>query len=254
MATGYAHVGVIGAMAEEVDRVQSQLDTASVTQANRHTYHHGTLAGQRITIVQSRIGKVAAALAAASLIRDHHVDAIVFTGMAGALDADLRIGDVVVGTELLQHDLAGPPLMFARSEIPLLGVSELPTDGALTAAAVTAARDFVDNGLSAVVSDGQLSELGIGRPSVYSGQGATGDEFIEGDAKQIVRDRAPKAMCVDMESAAIAQACYEMGDVPFCALWAIADLAGGSASINFPKFLDQMVSHYSYEILRRMFA
>jgi adenosylhomocysteine nucleosidase len=241
-------------MAEEVERLHHHLDAETVTEHAGRRYRHGTLEGQRVTIVQSRIGKVAAALTAASLIRDHEVDAIIFTGIAGALSDDLAIGDVVVATELVQHDLAGPPAMFARGEIPLLGVVELPTDASLTAAAVQAARSFIDDGLDAVVTPEQLAGLGIGRPSVHTGQVATGDEFIEGELKAVVRTRTPSAVCVDMEGAAVAQVCHELGGVPLCVVRAISDLAGGTASIDFPKFLDQLASHYSYEILRRMLA
>ncbi len=254
MPLGYRHIGVIGAMAEEVDRLHHHLVAETVTERAGRTYRHGMLEGQRVTVVQSRIGKVAATLTAAALIGDHDVDAIVFTGIAGALHDGLAIGDVVVATELVQHDLAGPPEMFARSEIPLLGVVELPTDPGLTAAAVAAARAFVDDGLGAVVTPGQRAALGVDRPSVHRGQVATGDEFIEGDLKELVRRRAPRALCVDMEGAAVAQVCHELDGVPLCVIRAISDLAGGTASVDFPKFLDQMASHYSYEILRRMFA
>lgn len=254
MSIGYPHVGVIGAMAEEVDRLHHHLDAESSTEHAGRIYRHGLLQGQRVTVVQSRIGKVAAALTAASLIRDHQVDAIVFTGIAGALDDRLAIGDVVVATELVQHDLAGPPEMFARGEIPLLGVVELGTDESLSAAAVVAATDFVTAGWESIVSPAQLVELGIDRPTVHIGQVATGDEFIEGGLKQIVRERTPGAICVDMEGAAVAQVCHELGGVPLCVIRAISDLAGGTASVDFPKFLDQLASHYSYEILRRMFC
>jgi adenosylhomocysteine nucleosidase len=254
MATEYEHVGVIGAMAEEVERLHHHLAAETVTEQAGRVYRHGTIADQRVTVVQSRIGKVAAALTAASLIRDHDVDAIVFTGIAGALHDALAIGDVVVATELVQHDLAGPPQMFVRGEIPLLGVVELPTDPGLTAAAVAAARDFVDDDLGSVLSAEQLARLGIGRPHVHTGQVATGDEFIEGELKDVVRARTPEALCVDMEGAAVAQVCHELGGVPLCVIRAISDLASGTASVDFPKFLDQLASHYSYEILRRMFA
>ena len=254
MAIGYEHVGVIGAMAEEVDRLHRHLDAETVTEDAGRTYRHGRLDGQRVTVVQSRIGKVAAALTAASLVRDHGVDAIVFTGIAGALHESLAIGDVVVATELVQHDLAGPPSMFVRGEIPLLDVVELPTDPGMTATAVAAALDFIDHGLSAVAPPEVLEGLGIGRPSVHTGQVATGDEFIEGELKQVVRRRAPDALCVDMEGAAVAQVCHELGGVPLCVIRAISDLASGTASIDFPRFLDRLASHYSYEILRRMVA
>jgi adenosylhomocysteine nucleosidase len=89
---------------------------------------------------------------------------------------------------------------------------------------------------------------------VHTGQVATGDEFIEGDLKEIVRRRAPNAVCVDMEGAAVAQVCHELGGVPLCVIRAISDLASGTASVDFPRFLDQLASYYSEEILRRMFA
>ncbi len=254
MAIGYEHVGVIGAMAEEVDRLHRHLDAETVTEDAGRTYRHGRLDGQRVTVVQSRIGKVAAALTAASLVRDHGVDAIVFTGIAGALHESLAIGDVVVASELVQHDLAGPPSMFVRGEIPLLDVVELPTDPGMSAAAVAAALDFITDGLAAVAPPEVLEGLGIGRPSVHTGQVATGDEFIEGDLKQIVRRRTPDALCVDMEGAAVAQVCHELGGVPLCVIRAISDLASGTASVDFPRFLDRLASHYSHEILRRMFA
>lgn len=254
MAIGHRHVGVIGAMAEEIEHLHRHLEAESITEHAGRRYRHGRLAGQRVTVVQSRIGKVAAALTAASLVRDHDVDAIVFTGIAGALDDRLAIGDVVVATDLVQHDLAGPPEMFARGEIPLLGVAELPTDPALSAAAVAAATDFLGHGLDAIVSSEQLAELGIGRPVVHTGQVATGDEFIEGDRKEVVRRHAPDAVCVDMEGAAVAQVCHELGGVPLCVIRAISDLAGGTASVDFPRFLGLLASHYSDEILRRMFA
>ncbi len=254
MPLGHRHVGVIGAMAEEVDRLHHHLDTDSVTEHAGRVYRSGLLAGQRVTVVQSRIGKVAATLTAASLIRDHHVDAIVFTGIAGALHDQLAIGDVVVASELVQHDLAGPPEMFARGEIPLLGVVELATDESMTRAAVDAATAFVGDGLDRVVTSAQLAELGIGRPTVHVGQVATGDEFIEGGLKDLVRQRTPDAICVDMEGAAVAQVCHELGGVPLCVIRSISDLSSGTASVDFPKFLDLLASHYSYEILSRMFT
>ena len=254
MAIGYRHVGVIGAMAEEVDRLHQRLDADSVTEHAGRRYRHGLLAGQRVTVVQSRIGKVAATLTAASLVRDHDVDAIVFTGLAGALHDRLAIGDVVVATDLVQHDLAGPPQMFVRGEIPLLGVVDLPTDAGLTAVAIAAANDFLGDGLDSIVTSEQLAELGVGRPVVHTGRVATGDEFIEGDLKEVVRRRVPDAVCVDMEGAAVAQVCHELGGVPLCVIRAISDLASGTASVDFPRFLDRLASHYSEEILCRMFA
>ena len=254
MTGAYSHIGVIGALPEEVERLHELLADETITEHVGRRFHSGRLGEQRVTLVQSRIGKVAAAVTASTLIRDFAVDAIVFTGVAGALSADLSVGDVVIASELIQHDLQGPPELFARGEIPLLRVIELPTDEALSAAAVVAARAFVESGFGDIVTEEALADLGIDRPSVHVGQIATGDEFIHGDLKELVRTRVPNAICVDMEGAAVAQVCLEHGGVPLCVIRSISDLASGTASIDFPLFLDTLARHYSAEILSRMFA
>ena len=253
MRRPYAHVGVIGAMPEEVQRLHELLVDESITEHLGRRFHSGMLGEQPVTLVQSRIGKVAAAVTALTLLREFDVDAIVFTGVAGALADDLRVGDLVVAADLIQHDLQGPPSMFARGEIPLSGVVEIRTDADLTERALRASRAFVAD-IDTVMSERRRSELGIGRPSVHVGQIATGDEFIEHDLKTIVRSRTPDALCVDMESAAVAQVCLEHGGVPLCVIRSISDLAGGTASLDFPIFLEQLARHYSAEILTRMFS
>ena len=254
MTGAHAHIGVIGALAEEVDRLHELLTEETITEQVGRRFHTGRLGEQRVTLVQSRIGKVAATVTASTLIRDFAVDAIIFTGVAGAMSDDLRVGDVVVASELIQHDLQGPPELFARGEIPLLNVAVLPTDHALAAAAVAAANDFAESGFGGIATTDALTRLGIDRPTVHVGQIATGDEFIHGVLKAVVRSRTPDAICVDMEGAAVAQVCLEHGGVPLCVIRAISDLASGTASVDFPLFLDSLARHYSAEILTRMFA
>jgi adenosylhomocysteine nucleosidase len=253
MSTGHEHIGVIAAMPDEVRDLDELLVDRHVTEAVGRRFHHGRLGEQRLTLVESRIGKVAAAVTAMTLIRDHDVDAIVFTGIAGGLADHLAIGDVVVATELIQHDLQGPPEMFVRGEIPLSGVVEIRTDEALTSAAAAAARAFVDD-IETVVTAERRAEIGVGVPSVHLGQIATGDEFIEGELKAVVRSRTPRALCVDMEAAAVAQVSLEHGGVPLCVIRSISDLADGSASMEFPVFLEALARHYAAGILTRMFS
>jgi adenosylhomocysteine nucleosidase len=246
-------VGVIGAMPEEVAGLHDLLGDRSATEAVGRRFHHGRIGTQQVTVVESRIGKVAAAVTAMTLIREYDVDAIVFTGIAGALDDRLRVGDVVVATELIQHDLQGPPEMFVRGEIPLSGVVEIPTDAALTARVLDAARSFVA-AIDTVIEPARRVELGIGTPTIHVGQIATGDEFVDGDSKDTVRARTPEALCVDMEGAAVAQVCLEHGGVPLCVVRSISDLADGAASIEFPVFLEACARHYAAGILTRMFS
>jgi adenosylhomocysteine nucleosidase len=248
----HEHVGTIGAMPEEIAGLDRLLTGVTVSEHIGRRFHHGWLGSQRMTLVESRIGKVAAAVTAMALIREYAVDAIVFTGIAGALDDRLAVGDIVVATELIQHDLQGPPELFVRGEIPLAGVVEIPTDTALTSRAADAARSFVDDLDEADAR--RRSELGMGLPQVHLGQIATGDEFVDGDLKATVRGRTPAALCVDMEGAAVAQVCWEHDGVPLCVIRSISDLADGAASIDFPVFLDAFARHYASGILTRMFA
>ena len=148
------------------------------------------------------------------------------------MDDRLGVGDAVVATELVQHDLAGPPEMFARSELPLLGAVELATDAALTAAAIEASNDFHHRAFDVLVFVSDLADLGIGLLLEHLGQVATGDEFIDGGLKDLVRRRAA-ALCVDMEGAAVAEVCFELGGTPLAVIRAISDLASGTASVHF---------------------
>jgi len=256
MGPGFAHVGVIGALPEEVELLDAHLEDAATSRIARRSYRTGTLpvagGAQRVTLVQSRMGKVAAAVTATTLIREFGVDAVVFTGIAGALSDVVRIGDVVVATDLVQHDVQGPPDHFGRGEIPLLGTREFVADAALSDAAVAAAASFFENDLDTVVDDAVRAELGIGRPRVHRGRIVTGDEFIHGDGKAVVVDRDDAALCVDMEGAAVAQVCFEHGGVPLCVIRAISDLASGDAVTDFPVFRDALARHYAWEIVRRM--
>ncbi len=247
-------VGIIGALTEEVARIVDHLEAATITEAVGRRFHHGEIRGREVTVVESRIGKVAAAVTATTLIREFDVEAIVFTGVAGALADELAIGDVVIADALVQHDLAGPPEMFARGEIPLLGVRSIPTDAALRDAARAAALEFVADGLDDMVPAARRRDLGIERPTGHVGPIATGDEFVHGSMKSLVVERAPEAIAVDMEGAAVAQVCLEHGGVPLCVVRAISDLAAGTASIDFPVFLETLAQHYSWEIVARMLA
>jgi adenosylhomocysteine nucleosidase len=247
------HVGVIGAMPAEVEGLHDLLTERRSSEAVGRRFHHGLLGDQRVTLVESRIGKVAAAVTAMTLIREYGVDALVFTGIAGALDDGLRVGDVVIATELVQHDLQGPPELFVRGEIPLSGVVEIATDVALTARAVEATRSFIAD-VDAFVDPARRAECGIGIPTLHLGQVATGDEFVEGDLKAVVRARTPAAICVDMEGAAVGQVCRELGGIPLCVIRSISDLADGAASVDFPVFLDGVARHYAAGILTRMFV
>jgi adenosylhomocysteine nucleosidase len=245
-------LAIMGAMPDEVRHLVDALrDVRTVTRGNRR-YHHGTLWGHDAVVVFSHWGKVASAMTATTLVGELEADRLVFTGVAGGVDPALRVGDVVIATRLVQHDLDARPL-FARHEIPLLGRTYLDADATLTASIRDAARAFLAEVASApdTPTAAAMRALGVERPRVVEGLVASGDRFFASDAARAeLRVDLPDVRCVEMEGAAVAQVCAEHG-VPFAVVRTISDAAGDSAAIDFTAFLEAVASTYSHEILRR---
>ena len=135
-------LGIIGAMEEEIALLLHDISTESKLEAAGRAYYSGRLYGSDVVLVFSRWGKVASASTTATLLSEFDIGAVVFAGVAGAVSKDLRIGDVVVASELLQHDLDVRPL-FEQFAIPILGVKRLQADPLLTQAAVRAAESWL---------------------------------------------------------------------------------------------------------------
>ena len=212
---------------------------ASTQRIGMRDYHQGMLYGQPCVIALTRVGKVAAAATTATLLREFKVDRVVFTGVAGGLAANVKVGDVVVGSALAQHDLDARPI-FPRYEVPLLRTDRFATSDALSALLMRCAAEF-------------LAELPTA-PAVHLGLIATGDQFIN-SASTVAQLRAdmPDALCVEMEGAAVAQVCYEFC-VPCAVLRTVSDRADEDSHIDFSLFLRDVASVYSSGILRRFLA
>lgn len=199
-------LGIIGAMEKEVDALRAAMtDTREETIGfTRCTV--GTLWGSQICLAQCGIGKVHAGLCAQALILRHPVDALLNIGVAGALRPSLRIGDAVIASSAVQHDIDTSPLGDPPGMISGPDLVHVPCDPALTALLRRAAQ-----------------EAGL---RWEEGAVATGDQFITGtEKKQRLADAFGAAAC-DMEGGAIAQCCYEMG-VPYAACRLISDTRDG---------------------------
>ena len=195
----------------------------------------------------SKVGKVAAASTTATLIEAFGVERILFTGVAGGLGADVRVGDVVVAREFLQHDLDSSPL-FARYEIPLYGKTCMHCDEAMTAILLEAAGA----GLVAAGSHFHHDIL-ISEPRVHAGLVASGDRFVSNadDAATLRADlqsAGHAVLAVEMEGAAVAQVCFDYG-VPFAAMRTISDRADDQAHVDFSAFVLQVASPYALAIV-----
>jgi adenosylhomocysteine nucleosidase len=244
-------IGLVGAMPEEVDGIRAALEiTASEDIAGR-TYTLGRWHGVEIVLVFSRWGKVAAASTATTLLQHFHVDAILFIGVAGAAHPDLRLGDVVIATDLVQHDMDASALpMFQRFEIPLLGRARFPSPPDWIARALTA----IPTDLAADLAADTRAEFGLDQPRVVTGLIASGDRFVS-DPRFIAELRAalPDLQCVEMEGAAVAQVCHEH-DRPLLVVRIISDLADHSASVDFPKFVTKVATVLGTKIASRVVA
>ena len=172
--------------------------------ANGRTFHIGTMEGQPVVMTLSGIGKVAAATTATLLLQEIDVQRIVFTGAAGGLGAGVRVGDVVVARELLQHDMDASPL-FPRYEVPLTGRSRFPTDPDLSTALASAALHCLQHAAERI-GETHLADFGIDSPLLHEGLVISGDRFVATAAESdTLRAALPDALAVEMEGAALAQ-------------------------------------------------
>lgn len=240
----------MGAMPEEVSQLLVRMEGLEIERRGMRDYCRGRLRGREVTLVFSRCGKVAAAATAATLVERYGVDLVVFTGVAGALDPGLRIGDVVVATTLVQHDLDASAIPgFRRFEVPLLGVAEFPAHPDLVDAASDAARTYLREVMPTEVPTSVMREFGIGEPEVRQGLVLSGDSFVaEPSTVAELRQVLPGALCVEMEGAAVAQVCFEH-EVPLIVIRAISDRADHAAPLDFPRFVDAIASHLSAGIV-----
>jgi len=248
-------LGILAAMHDEIaDLIALMRHETSGAQCRRigmRDYYAGEIDGQPVVVVLARLGKVAAAATTVTLIREFGVNAIVFTGLAGGVAAHTHVGDVVVATSLIQHDLDARPL-FPRHQVPLLGIERFATDDTLTRELLHAAEAFFANNLLSAVGAETLAAFGIAQPALHQGLIASGDQFI-GSASEVARLRAllPDLLAVEMEGAAVAQICHEYG-VPCAVLRTVSDRADDSAHVAFDEFLRRVASHYSAGIVRQL--
>jgi len=244
-------LAILSAMEEECSSlIERMQDIEEMVIANR-TYYEGLLWGKSVVIVFSRWGKVAAASTTVVLIREFGVSEIIFTGVAGAIDKQLNVGDVVIGTRLYQHDLDVRPIL-AQYEIPLLGILSIESDKTRQAQLYDAATLFVNEQLTEYIASGNIQEFSLNNPKVVLAAIATGDQFItnKNHAAQI-KSNLPDVVCVEMEGGAVAQVCDEY-DMKFSVIRTISDSANDESSVDFTKFVSEVAKAYSLGILQNI--
>ena len=246
-------IAILSAMAEENDTLLPHMRDVQSSQIGRRTYHQGALFGTPVVVVFSHWGKVAAASTAAVLISHFKVDEIIFTGVAGAIDATLNVGDVVVGSDLYQHDMDARPLI-ERHEIPLLGMTAMPSDLKRRAQLADAAQRFISVELPTVLAQDVVDSFRLHAPKVVTAAIASGDQFISSqESVDDLRARLSDVACVEMEGGSVAQVCTEFG-VPFSVVRTISDAADEAAPIDFPRFIKDVARQYSLGIIKNLIS
>ena len=249
-------IGIMAAIHDEIaELIQTitQQNQSQIRHIGMRDYYVGELEGQSCVVVLARMGKVAASATAVSLIREFGVTEILFSGLAGGLADQVKVGDVVVADRLIQHDMDARPF-FRQHEIPLLGITEFTVNEALRTELQTAASHFLKHDIAQKISTEKMVEFGLIEPQLHVGMIASGDQFIGAETEATrLTTTLPTALAVEMEGAAVAQICHEYG-IPCAILRTISDRADAKAHIDFNQFLISVASHYSSGILRRFLA
>ena len=209
-------IAIMGAMPEEIEPLIDKLDNVSSMIYAANTYYEGTYKGQEVVVAYSKIGKVFATLTATILIEKFGCDMLLFSGVAGAISDDLKIGDLIIADGLCQHDLDITAFGHPHGYVPE-GEVCIPTDANLREIAKKVAE-----------------EKGI---SLKEGIIATGDQFVADLQRKKWIEETFNADALEMEGASVAVVCHAL-KVPYFILRAISDSADMDASFNFDEFLE----------------
>ena len=215
-------IGIIGAMDLEIEKLtKKEMTSENIVARAGLRFHLGKLGDCDVVIVRSGIGKVNAALCTQILIDCFQVTHIINTGIAGSLDNSIDIGDIVICTDAMHHDLDLGPLGYEPGILPTLGdgpiLSSFPADPFL--------RDLAVRSCLATAPD-----IGI-----HEGRIVSGDQFISSADQRTRLVNTFHAICTEMEGAAVAHTAYLNG-IPFVVLRAISDKAGDEADVEFGIF------------------
>lgn len=243
-------LGIISALHEEQAGLITQMTDAKTVTRGKRDYVHGSLWGRDCVCVLSRLGKVASAATAATMIERFDVSHLLFTGVAGSADPKVRVGDIVIGEQLVQHDMDTRPL-FPRFEIPLTGLSRFPGDPQLNSPLAQAAGNFLDQDFLTEISEENRMDFHLHDPRVHLGLIASGDEFISSTQRLLeLKTHFPDLLAVEMEGAAVAQVCHEFG-IPFSVIRTISDNANEESAVDFLSFIRHVASVYAFHTMRR---
>lgn len=217
-------LGIIGAMDIEVAEVKKAMEDVSVETIASMDFYKGTIKGKEAVVVRSGIGKVNAAVCTQILADRYQVDAVINTGIAGSLKNEINIGDMVLSTDTVHHDMDATGFGYPAGQIPQMKEFSFTADEKLRNLAEKCCREV-------------NPEIGT-----FTGRIVSGDQFISDKVKKQWIGDTFGGYCTEMEGAAIAQASY-LNNIPFLIIRAISDKADDSANMDYSEFEEKAVRH-----------
>lgn len=217
-------IGIIGAMEEEVEKLYSAMTESEAVSYARWTFYTGRLGDKKAVVVRSGIGKVNMAACAQALVSVFHVGFLINTGVAGSLDADIDIGDIVISTDCIQHDMDAAAFGYAPGVIPQMDCSVFKADEGARALAVSLCRKL-------------NPDIGV-----HEGRVLSGDIFVADQGKKDWLVSRFSGKCTEMEGAAMAQVAY-INRIPYLVIRAISDKADHSANMDYRQFEIEAIKH-----------
>ena len=225
-------IGIIGAMDEEVLTLKEKMDIKEVRSIASLEFYIGNLHNTSVVVVMGGIGKVNAAMCTQVMIDCFHVDAIINTGVAGALSDELEIGDVVISLDMVQHDMDATAFGYAIGQVPRMDVFSFKADEHLISIAERAADVLPQS------------------TNVFVKRIVSGDMFVAGKDKKTWLVDKFDGFCTEMEGAAIAQVAH-INKTPFVIIRSISDKADDSAEMNFDEFVT-LAANNSCKMIEKM--
>ena len=220
------YIAIIGALDAEISEFINHLEYPVKKISGSFEFYEGIFDGKNIVVVKCGVGKVFAAMTSQKLIDDYNPEYIIFTGVAGAINHDYEIGDVIIANDCVQHDLDATALNIPRGMIPYTSYRFLKTDK-------------------------RLREIAASTPiehKIHIGRILTGDLTKKALEEYVYLTRELNGDAVEMEGAAVAQVCT-FNKIPFLIIRTISDKADEEAPLNFTKFLP-VVTGNSFHIVK----
>lgn len=216
-------IAIIGAMEEEVAILRENIENRKVETIAGYEFTTGMMNGKEVILLRSGIGKVNAAMSTSILLHQFKPDVVINTGSAGGFNPELKVGDVVISSEVRHHDVDVTIFGYEYGQVPQMPPAFLADERLITIAEECAK---------------EIEEI-----QVVKGLVATGDSFMHDPERvEFVRGKFPELQASEMEAAAIAQVAYQFG-VPFVIIRSLSDIAGKESNISFDQFLETAALH-----------